>query len=746
MVLENVSKKGRYFKSGIKRLCLHCDKREDELCGKYGAIPDLCANPACMSKIVGFFEETSIEEEIREISITSHSATRVYSYDHVKMIREISKAEMRARKEVDELERLKFNPKCRNINECSKNWAEFTKELKIRRLAGSDPIKAYILVLAQKRAWRGTKQFCLLCRKSWIDSLETISHLLAKTTLVSAFLKLKSNYDENDREVVYNYFLRPIIIPRTSQTYTPESNGDLYPVEEYTSGPYSVTIMLSSDNNESVYSVKPLTHKDTTLFGIQEEVTKEIRNVPQVSPKSARFLALDELLRVREQEASRILRQRYPELPKNTLSSLAELICYESIGFGSISALLTDENVDEFFIDQPSVPIYLDHRKWGRCKTNITPSLNELMKIETRLRAESGFRLDRLNPSIKTEISTRKFAVRASIDVSPLAADGFHLDVRRLGRNRFSLVGLVENGTLSSRAAAYFYFCLLRKVNIIVIGEPGSGKTTLINALDLLTPQSWRKITVEDTLESIPQKEFGKHQVRLKVEPFEEKTRLRSKSREIISLLHRTPDVIYLGEIQTASHSRAMFHALSAGLTGLQTCHAHSPEQALVRWVIHHKVPPICLQKAGIIIHMKKLGLTTGQDQKRRVIRVCEIREETGTGKLIDFSLNFVKLVDVFRWDPLSNTLHEESDLFETPALRSIREYEALTRPMFEEELNRYRSLFDQLVERKETGIRSTTNLFSNTPKNQIEARKKATSDNMETQNQWDKISILRNP
>jgi hypothetical protein len=143
---------------------------------------------------------------------------------------------------------------------------------------------------------------------------------------------------------------------------------------------------------------------------------------------------------------------------------------------------------------------------------------------------------------------------------------------------------------------------------------------------------------------------------------------------------------------------------------------------------------------------MKKLGLTTWQDQKRRVIRVCEIREEADTGKLIDFSLNSVKLVDIFRWDPMSNTLHQKSDLFETPALRSIREYEALTRPMFEEELNSYRSLFEKLVEGKETDILSTTNLFSNTPRNQIEVRKKAKSDNIGTQNQRDKILNLRNP
>jgi flagellar protein FlaI len=699
-----------------------------------------------MDRAVGFFSERSIEDQICEISIISSSASRIYSYDHVKILREISEVATGTRKEVDKLEKGAFQPKCNDSYHCSKNWGEFVQELKSRGFSSADPIKTYILVLAQKRSWSSMRQLCLSCRKNWISSLEIIRKLLVKTILISRFLRLKLNYDENNRDVIYSYFLKPVVIPRSSRTYTSEPTRDFPLGEEYTYGPYSVSIMLDPDYGENVYSVRPLTHEDNTLLGILEEVVKEIRGIPQLTPKSTRFLALDELLQIREQEASKILRQRYPELPQETSSSLAELICYESIGIGSVSAFLTDENVEEFFVDQPGVPIYLDHRKWGRCRTNVTPSLSELKKIETRLRTESGFRLDRLNPSIKTEISTRRFTVRASIDISPLAADGFHLDVRRMGRNRFSLAALVENGTISSKAAAYLYFCVLRKINIIVVGEPGSGKTTMINALDLLTPPSWRKITIEDALESIPQREFGKHQVRLKVEPFEERRKFRSKSREIISLLHRTPDVIYLGEIQTASHSKAMFHALSAGLTGLQTCHAYSPEQALVRWVIHHNVPPICLRQAGIIIHMKKIGPATEQNQRRRVVRVCEIKEEIHQSKSIDFSSNTVQLMDIFKWEPLSDAINQRTDLFETPALQSIKEYEALNRQMFEEEISRYRSLFDKLAERKEIDIHSTTKLFSSIHPNHIDAEKKARNNYVDSSNQINETPNLESP
>jgi len=703
-----------------RRLSVLCNKPEEEVCARYSAIPDLSANPACMTRIVDYIRERTVDGAVDQISIISPSVTRVYTHDHVRIMNEISEVAGKISVELSESKASTFQGKCPNSDECSNGWSQFIQRMISENAISSDPIKAYINILAEKRSLDGKKGKCLSCRRIHSNLLQSIKQLLQRTTLVSKFLQLRLNYDENEREETYSYFFQPLIIPRISLMNDGKMTGEFYPTEQYIAGSYTINVSVSQGRGENFYSIESPIDKDNALRKIVGEVTSEIKNVPNVTTSHARFLSLDELLRIREHEASRLIRQRFPEIPQNTLSSIAELSCYRSIGMESIAPLLIDENVEEFFIDQPGAFVYLDHRRWGRCRTNIILPISELKKIETRLRAESGYRLDRLNPSIKTDISTKRFAVRASLDISPLAADGFHLDVRRLGKRHLSLVALIQNGTLSSEAATYLYFCVLRKRNIVAVGEPGSGKTTMINALDLLTPPQWRKITIEDVIESIPQRGFGKHQVRLKVEPFEEKKRLRSKGREIISLLHRTPDLIYLGEIQTRSHSKAMFHALSAGLTGLQTCHADSPEQAIVRWVIHHNVPLVCIRQIGIIIHMKRVGTSDEGIQRRRVVRVCEIKEDNQTDGSLNLSSSSVQLVDIFKWNPSSDSLIKRIDLFETPSMHAIREYEALPRSLFEEEFNKLKSLFETLVKKNDADINSTTKIFGEVSREQV--------------------------
>nr|MDO8134308.1 ATPase, T2SS/T4P/T4SS family [Candidatus Njordarchaeum guaymaensis] len=712
ILTKNSIHEGKPTPTGGKRLSVLCNKPEEEVCARYSAVPDLSANPACMTRIVDYIRERAADGTVDQISIVSPSITRVYTYDQVKMINEISEVAGKISAEMRGLEVESFQGKCPSSKECSNVWNQFIQRIIGENPVSSDPIKAYINILAEKRSLDGKKGKCSSCRRIHLNLLQSIKRLLQKTTLVSKFLQLRLNYDENERETTYSYFFQPLIIPRIPLTSDGKLVGEFYPTDQYTVGSYTINISVSRGRGENFYSIESPIDKDDTLRKIVEEVTSEIKKVPNVTTSHARFLSLDELLQIRAREASKLIRQRFPEIPPNILSSIAELSCYKSMGMESIAPLLIDEDIEEFFIDQPGAFVYLDHRKWGRCRTNIVLPVSELKKIETRLRAESGYRLDHLNPSIKTDISTKRFAVRASLDISPLAADGFHLDVRRLEKRHLSLVALIENGTLSSEAAAYLYFCVLRKRNIVAVGEPGSGKTTMINALDLLTPPQWRKITIEDVIESIPQRGFGKHQVRLKVEPFEEKKRLRSKGREIISLLHRTPDLIYLGEIQTPSHSKAMFHALSAGLRGLQTCHADSPEQAIVRWVVHHNVPLVCIHQIGIIIHMKKVGINNEGTQRRRVVRICEIKEDNQTDGSINLSSSSVQLVDIFRWNPSSGSLMQKIDLFETPSLQAIREYETLARSMFEGEFNKHKSLFETLVEKNEADINSTTRIL----------------------------------
>ncbi len=484
-----------------------------------------------------------------------------------------------------------------------------------------------------------------------------------------------------------------------------KSRYDSKVVEHYIIGPYHIKIYERAGKytSEALYTYTTLS--ETSPFGeIIESISKNLaENViteDDIKSKSLdpRFYSLQELFDSRRVLVEEYIYQHYPEFKTmKDLDDLIELACYKLIGIYKIAPFLMDEHIEEFYLDCPNTQLYLDHRTFGRCKTTVTLSDDDLERIKTRLRYESGLLLDESNPSIKTELITDRFHVRISMDIAPLAADGLHLDVRKLKRKAFTLPELVDNGTLPVEIAAYMYFALVRRRNITVIGEPNSGKTTLVNALDLITPPEWRKITIEDVIESVPQHNYDKHQVRLQVIPFEGENTLRSKSKEIVKLLHRSPDYVFLGEIQTQEHSQAVFHALTAGLHLIQTCHASSPENLIVRWVEHHGIAPINLLTLDLIIFMRAYYR---QKLVRRVRRVSEVTKPYGGADTlleIDLKINKVQLCDTFNLD--TRLAKKVSELFDTPALREIRNVEGLNLEEFVEEMSTYIELINYLVQ-----------------------------------------------
>jgi len=476
-------------------------------------------------------------------------------------------------------------------------------------------------------------------------------------------------------------------------------------IEQYKIGPYHIKIYKCSGKytNEALYTYNSLA--DTSPFGeIIESIAKHLSgsmifdNDTKHKPLDPRFYSLQELFNTRKTLIKEYIRHHYPEFASmKDLVELIDLACYKLTGIYKIAPFLMDKYIEEFYLDCPNTQLYLDHRTWGRCKTNVTLFEADLERIKTRLRYESGLLLDESNPSIKTELITDNFHVRTSMDIAPLAVDGLHLDVRKLKRKAFTLPELVANGTLPVEIAAYLYFAMLRRCNITVIGEPNSGKTTLVNALDLITPPEWRKITIEDVIESVPQHIYDKHQVRLQVIPFEGENTSRSKSKEIVKLLHRSPDYVFLGEIQTQEHSQAVFHALTAGLHLIQTCHASSPENLIVRWVEHHGIAPINLLTLDLIVFMRAYY---HQKLIRKVRRVSEVEkpfEKTDIPLEIDLKVNSIQLFDVFDLDKqLIKTLSEQYD---APTMKSIRMVEGLTLEEFIEEISTYIKILNYLIQ-----------------------------------------------
>ncbi|MHA2433090.1 MAG: ATPase, T2SS/T4P/T4SS family, partial [Candidatus Thorarchaeota archaeon] len=173
------------------------------------------------------------------------------------------------------------------------------------------------------------------------------------------------------------------------------------------------------------------------------------------------------------------------------------------------------------------------------------------------------------------------------------------------------------------------------RFNITITGGPGTGKTTLLNALDMSTPSMWRKIYIEDAIES--RVLTSHHQVRIRVDPVDEISIRFDKTSEIVKSLHRSPDYLVLGEIQTAEHSKALFQAIAAGLRVMQTCHSDSAASLVARWTSGHGIEKTNVALLDLIVTMER---PVPGKSYRRVNQIVEIRREVVDGFLMFFGLN----------------------------------------------------------------------------------------------------------
>ncbi len=566
-----------------------------------------------------------------------------------------------------------------------------------------DPIKVYEMLMTQisyikqniinsedKINKLRQNKYCFLCVKEIINHLKSIKDIFENLEIIKSYKSFKEiNFESNDNFVFYEHFLghtvrqRPEIIMVDNAF---EKGGKDKIISEYQIGDYDlykVRIFDVKHESEKKYEViLNIKEEDEVYFeNIYKKIFKDLKII-----NSEEIISLEELIRTQERNSYIMIKKNF-NITDREAQKFSFYMAIKYLRLEKIFPLLIDDNIEEIFFDRKNDTVYINHRDYYRCRTSIRFSDDDIERIKTLIRLYSGKRLDISNPSIKYVIKNEFFFCRFSLDTNPIHFEGFGLDIRKLDRNILTIQDLLKKHTLNPLMAAFLYFCILLKINITVTGKTDTGKTTLINALDLLTPKDFRKIYVENVTESLNQLKFGKHQLKYNVDSLietEENGRF-SKENQIKKLLHRSPDIIYLGEILTKEEAEAMFHCLAAGLKGFQTIHSNSVKSLINRFLYHFKIDISCLNDLDLIVLMNK------DYNERKIVSISEIIiEENNLGDLEK---------NIFTFDSMNNNWKKIAEhLYEIKVIKNALKYKNINKEDFSIILKIYEDIFNYLL------------------------------------------------
>ncbi|MFX1295326.1 MAG: ATPase, T2SS/T4P/T4SS family [Promethearchaeota archaeon] len=621
------------------------------------------------------------------------------------------------------LKKLTFQAgyECAKENECKNEQHFFFDHILGNKfnngLLISNPIMAYIeinqeLNINEKLPIK--KKECKNCYAHFIQLLSNLSLLLNNTKIIKDYLAL----DRKNRPFseIYNLIFGDCDINTIQNSFRLLSVEDKEKIcASYKKGPYEIKIVQNLETKKYIYKISPITN-DPHLQKIFNEVIQKVDSKPKEYFDSTSLLKLNFLLQHEKRLTMHLLRRNYENLSVEIANDLAELIVYELINLNPIITFLIDDEIEEIFLDTPSSYIYLDHRQFGRCRTEVSLTPMEIESFKTRIRMEAEQRLDEIQPFLKSEIITDKFHIRVSIQIYPLAVEKFSLNIRKLHKKILTLLDLIKNKTLSIDAAAYLLFNFIHGRCILVIGEPYSGKTTLINSLDMIGNEDWRKIYIEDVIESIDQSTQGAHQIRFHVDPnVEHPENYATKSFQVKESLHRTPDAIFIGELIHPKSVESFFFLLKVGLRRcLATAHGESPELMVERFIYDDKIPLPLIGNLDIIVQMSRFK-KSGQII-RRVTRITEVQKETqfsfnqstdplrGSSNL-SFEDIFLRNSDT---DQLEKTFESFNKLYKKSNIINkikLLRGESISNESFILEINNIKNILDELIKRPESNM-----------------------------------------
>jgi len=264
-------------------------------------------------------------------------------------------------------------------------------------------------------------------------------------------------------------------------------------------------------------------------------------------------------------------------LSREERRELVRQITDDILGYGPLEPFLRDDSVTEVMVNAFD-RIYIERD--GKLERTLSTFADNahLLRIIDKIVSQIGRRVDEASPMVDARLPDGS---RVNAIIPPLALRGPTLTIRKFSRDPYTMDDLINFGSLSAKSAQFLAHCVRGKLNMLISGGTGTGKTTTLNALSAFVPGDERILTIEDAAELQLQQD---HVITLESRPPNIEGQGEVRIRELVrNALRMRPDRIIVGEVR-GPETLDMLQAMNTGHEGsLTTIHANSPRDALSR-------------------------------------------------------------------------------------------------------------------------------------------------------------------
>ena len=348
------------------------------------------------------------------------------------------------------------------------------------------------------------------------------------------------------------------------------------------------------------------------------------RLIEDMDASAIEKLPSGEAREVVEKAARAIIREIAPSVVGVERDLLVSQVADEVIGLGPIEGMVSDPSISEVMVNAPDNVYY--ERDGILCLSNARfHDDRHIVRIAERILSPLGRRVDESSPYVDARLADGS---RVNIIIPPVAPKSPTITIRKFRTDKYTMGDLMTSGTVTPELAEFLNAYVKGRLNTVVSGGTGTGKTTLLNAMSAYIPATERIVTIEDPAELRLQQP---HTISLEARPSDLEGKHEVTQRDLVrNALRMRPDRIIVGEVR-GPEAFDMMQAMNTGHEGsLTTVHANSPRDALIRvenmiLMAGFELPVRAIREQmasalHIVIHLARFV-----DGSRKVVYVSEV-------------------------------------------------------------------------------------------------------------------------